>query len=483
MKKSFFIILFALFHFCYGQKGTHIVIRPTQSNIHHYDGKLYWYTFPAERVQYSEENIHLELANYLQNIKKDTNSYNSYYYLAVIYNQLEKQDSAAYWLFQYYESPASKYNRTPVLLFDPQFDKLRQNKMYWEPIQNKMEEDYAKTLPASANKALAFKYFNLWLISLKMTDKDSYFSKYSNADIVNQLLPLIQENGFPTYSTCGLEACMLMANFDCFLTKKGINVLENVKNAFEKGDFPPRIYAYVIDNNLMRNKNPKQEYGTIYYRNKKRENVLARSVSVEQMNENRKKIGIDKSVEEDAISLGVKFIIPDDVKTIMTTKQIKGAEKHFCFIPQGAICINCMVTMFAYQESKPLIGYAENKTVLVPYFFMSPTEVSNKEYLMFLDDLKQQGRTEDYNTAAIVNILQFDSLYLKEEYLRTLYAEYPVRNISYEGAQLYCKWLTSKLEDQNWEYRLPTKEEWIYAAKGRKVNSEYPWGDPYLTNL
>ncbi len=32
------------------------------------------------------------------------------------------------------------------------------------------------------------------------------------------------------------------------------------------------------------------------------------------------------------------------------------------------------------------------------------------------------------------------------------------------------------------DFRLPTKPEWIYAAKGGVENSPYPWGGPYVRN-
>ena len=98
------------------------------------------------------------------------------------------------------------------------------------------------------------------------------------------------------------------------------------------------------------------------------------------------------------------------------TFKIQGADKQlnkqYCFIP-GVLHID-----------------GADTTLSIPYFFMSVTETSNQQYLEFLDDLKQQGRMEDYNIAAI-KILNpmFDTLTLKEEFLRTHYANYPVRNI------------------------------------------------------
>ncbi len=60
------------------------------------------------------------------------------------------------------------------------------------------------------------------------------------------------------------------------------------------------------------------------------------------------------------------------------------------------------------------------------------------------------------------------------------YSNYPVLNISFEAAQLYCNWLTENDKSKNYKYRLPTKEEWVYAAKGGIEQCLYSWGGPYL---
>ena len=66
------------------------------------------------------------------------------------------------------------------------------------------------------------------------------------------------------------------------------------------------------------------------------------------------------------------------------------------------------------------------------------------------------------------------------------YANYPVVNISYEGAQLFCTWLTKKYNSypkRKFEevlIRLPTKEEWQKAAIGTLTHVPYPWGGIYI---
>jgi sulfatase modifying factor 1 len=124
--------------------------------------------------------------------------------------------------------------------------------------------------------------------------------------------------------------------------------------------------------------------------------------------------------------------------------------------------------------------------------FVSDHEVTNGEYLKFMSDLMSQNRMEDLKTAmpdtAAWNL---PGTYLNpyiEYYLRhPAYADYPVVNISVEGAKLYCTWLGEKLSvlyenDRFKKMRLPTTHEWMYAASGGMENTIYSWGTPYLRN-
>lgn len=48
----------------------------------------------------------------------------------------------------------------------------------------------------------------------------------------------------------------------------------------------------------------------------------------------------------------------------------------------------------------------------------------------------------------------------------------PMVNISWEDAIAYCKWLSNKTGKQ---YRLPTEEEWEFAARGGKKSKGYQY--------
>lgn len=86
----------------------------------------------------------------------------------------------------------------------------------------------------------------------------------------------------------------------------------------------------------------------------------------------------------------------------------------------------------------PVFGVAQN--VNIAY-----AEVSNEEYAKFIDET---GRKAPQNW---INGKFPDGQ-----------ANYPVTYVSYNDAVAYCKWLSQK--DNTASYRLPTEQEWEYAA-------------------
>ncbi len=147
--------------------------------------------------------------------------------------------------------------------------------------------------------------------------------------------------------------------------------------------------------------------------------------------------------------------------------------KDYAFIPQG----KCR---FIKQEFD------------VNAFFISRYEVSNEQYREFLDSLIMNNDIEKLRYAGIdtnqwtkVFGNNFNAPLINYYSNHKAYNKYPVVNISYEGAMLYCKWLSDKYnrmkKDKSviFEFSLPTKEQWIMAARGNS-NSEYSWEGPYL---
>lgn len=133
--------------------------------------------------------------------------------------------------------------------------------------------------------------------------------------------------------------------------------------------------------------------------------------------------------------------------------------------------------------------------VSVQGFYMQNMEVTNNTYRIFLNDLIIQDRFDDYLKAVpdtakwMINNKPFMEPMRKNYFWHPAYDEFPVVNVSREGAKMYCIWLTQavneKIKTSNSkekaeallinDIRIPAEEEWIIAARGGKGDYIYPW--------
>ena len=121
---------------------------------------------------------------------------------------------------------------------------------------------------------------------------------------------------------------------------------------------------------------------------------------------------------------------------------------------------------------------------LLPEFYISAIEITNKQYRDFINDLIDSGATDKVKLAMVDSsqwtqhfpsqILDLEALYFRDP----SYDDCPVVNISRRGADLYCDWLTEKYNQTaklKAHFALPTELQWQYAARGGNPKAIYPW--------
>ena len=155
---------------------------------------------------------------------------------------------------------------------------------------------------------------------------------------------------------------------------------------------------------------------------------------------------------------------------ISSKKQLKQFEKNYKYIPSGTLHIN------------------KDEEYSVQGFYMFNTEITNLQYREFIADLK---RTDDHELLEKVQVdpSNWDNEPFEKTYhIHPAYESYPVLNIDHASAVEYCKWLEEMLaksyqiDKDRLTVRLPSREEWMYAAKGGHSYAPYPWGGYYLRN-
>jgi serine/threonine protein kinase/formylglycine-generating enzyme required for sulfatase activity len=101
--------------------------------------------------------------------------------------------------------------------------------------------------------------------------------------------------------------------------------------------------------------------------------------------------------------------------------------------------------------------------VKVQTFFMDKAEVTRKEYAEFMSKT-HHAPPDDWNNGT------------KPPYGTELW---PVLNVSLADVNAFARW---RSERDNLTYRLPTEEEWEYAARNGERNDLFPWGNDWKDN-
>ena len=98
-------------------------------------------------------------------------------------------------------------------------------------------------------------------------------------------------------------------------------------------------------------------------------------------------------------------------------------------------------------------------TVTVQDFLLDKTEVTNAEYAQFVNETSHAPPEHWRNVKAP----------LGQELL-------PVSNVTYDEAIAFAEWRSKR---DGVTYRLPTEEEWEYAARNGDKDNLYPWGNTW----
>jgi formylglycine-generating enzyme required for sulfatase activity len=133
---------------------------------------------------------------------------------------------------------------------------------------------------------------------------------------------------------------------------------------------------------------------------------------------------------------------PDFVLVPAGTATI-GRDVDYCKDKQDA---NCLVNDYDAPEHQLSLGA----------FYLSKYEVTNREYQEFVAAAGHEA-PKGWNGASCPAGSE----------------EYPVVNVTWFDAIAYCDWRSRR---DGVDYRLPTEEEWEYAARGTD-GRRYPWGD------
>ena len=139
-----------------------------------------------------------------------------------------------------------------------------------------------------------------------------------------------------------------------------------------------------------------------------------------------------------------------------------GAERA-PMVQSGAIIQAGLLNFRMIGGGLPLLGGNFSPGTVVDTFYISETVISARAWEAFLED---QPRWRKGNLQA----LMAEGL-VREEYLEIIPGAPAegVSGISWHAAVAFCEWLNNRVplppQFSSWEFRLPTEQEWEYAAK------------------
>ena len=142
----------------------------------------------------------------------------------------------------------------------------------------------------------------------------------------------------------------------------------------------------------------------------------------------------------------------DKPKTITTTPDVPAPVKA------DMIAISGGTFQMGRADGEEQEGPPHNVTVAA--FFIDRTEVTNAEYAQFVQETKHPAPKHFSDNRPIKG-----------------QGQWPVTNVSVEDANAFAAWRSKR---DGVTYRLPTEEEWEFAARDGSQGTIFPWGSSWV---
>ncbi len=163
---------------------------------------------------------------------------------------------------------------------------------------------------------------------------------------------------------------------------------------------------------------------------------------------------------------------------------------------QAASCLNIVDSSQKFVPEILNAKHLEKSFLRVKStIFMQEAEITNQEYDMYLTYLQENKMSN------ALKIAMYDSTQWEKKFTYTFkdpmtnlygwhpaYANYPLVNVSFEGAKAYCDWLTIQYNQQKKRnyakvvFRLPTQIEWKEMATAGDVSKINPFNGTGIIN-
>jgi formylglycine-generating enzyme required for sulfatase activity len=144
---------------------------------------------------------------------------------------------------------------------------------------------------------------------------------------------------------------------------------------------------------------------------------------------------------------------------------------------------------FLYIPAGNITDSETGKLSRLSGYYMFQYEITNQLYRDFLNEVSQSLPKDELDKIKVDSagwkILPYYGEQLKPDYfINSAYNNYPVVNVTHEGASKYCDWLQQKIQKDNPGFiitvKLPSRLEWTYAAMGGRNDAPYPWSGNYM---